>query len=255
MVKIAYCLYGQPRNLAEGHRIISTFVEKYDVDFYYHTWTLPNEHVKYEHSHYRHVKDTDLKYEANIIDKINVLYQPKTYAVDPSVTFTYTHSADFMNSIMYSNTEHRNRLNISNALSQYYSKQKVRDLLYDEIRKTNVTYDFVICSRFDMLKPIFIDLHRLNPHKVYVSDINLPRYIFSDAMVISNVDSFLNMFNVYNNLHNIINDTDLQRLVETYNEKFVFVPECLLFSNYLYYYKNTDNVEYINIPNLCDPVY
>ena len=35
MVKIAYCLYGQPRNFAKGYKNIKKFVEKYEVDFYY----------------------------------------------------------------------------------------------------------------------------------------------------------------------------------------------------------------------------
>ena len=47
MVKIAYCLYGQPRNLEEGYKTISKFVENYDVDFYYHTWVLENNNDLY----------------------------------------------------------------------------------------------------------------------------------------------------------------------------------------------------------------
>lgn len=71
MVRIAYCLYGQPRNFTEGCKIIKKFVENHDVDFYYHTWTLPNEKTFYSHSEYRNIPKEDLKGDKDIITKIN----------------------------------------------------------------------------------------------------------------------------------------------------------------------------------------
>lgn len=250
-MKVAYCLYGQPRNLVEGYKIISKFVEKYNVDFYYHTWSLPNENEKYTHSHYRNINDEELQYDKNIINNINSLYNPKSYIAEESRNFNGDEYPDFINSVIYLNTEHKNKVNISNAFSQYYSKQKVRDLLYNEITNKNIKYDFVIISRFDMLNEINIDLNNLDEKKVYVSNISIPRYFFPDAILISNVENFLNIFNVYNNLNNIINNDNLNILVNKYHEKMCFVPESLLFSNYLYYYGDLKNIEYINIPQFC----
>jgi len=39
-IKIAWCLYGQPRFLLEGYNTIKNFIKNHNVDFYYHTWTL-----------------------------------------------------------------------------------------------------------------------------------------------------------------------------------------------------------------------
>jgi len=248
-MKVAYCLYGQPRNLIEGYKIISKFVKKYNPDFYYHTWTLPNENERYTHSHYRYVNDTELQYDKNIENKINSLYNPISYSVETSKIFNGEEYSDFVNSVIYLNTEDYNIVNISNTISQFYSRQKVRDLLYNEIIHKNIKYDFVISSRFDTLKEINIDLNILDKNKFYVSNMHIPRYIFADHTLISNVEYFLNVFNVYNNLNNIIHNHDLNILVNKYNEKMIFVPETLLFSNYLYYYGDLKNVEYIDIPN------
>lgn len=73
MVKIAYCLYGQPRNFIEGYKNIKKFVEKHDVDFYYHTWTLPDENMFYSHSGYRNIQKEELKCDKDIIKNINLL--------------------------------------------------------------------------------------------------------------------------------------------------------------------------------------
>lgn len=79
MVKIAYCLYGQPRNFLEGYKNIKKFLENYDVDFYYHTWILDNENEKYIISQYRDIPIECLKYDRDIISKINLLYNPKDW--------------------------------------------------------------------------------------------------------------------------------------------------------------------------------
>ena len=41
-----------------------------------------------------------------------------------------------------------------NTFSNFYSKQCVRNLLYDTIQKEQINYDFVIICRFDFLNEI-----------------------------------------------------------------------------------------------------
>ena len=43
-------------------------------------------------------------------------------------------------------------MRISHTLSNFYSKQQVRNLLYDTLQKEKIEYDYVITSRFDFLK-------------------------------------------------------------------------------------------------------
>ena len=251
MVKIAYCLYGQPRNLEEGYKTISKFVENYDVDFYYHTWVLENNNDLYEHSGHRHININEIKYDENIIEKINSLYKPNAYLAELSKSFNDIIDDEFMNSIAYKNTNiyDRNNNRISNTLSNFYSKQQVRNLFYDKITKENREYDFVITSRFDMLKYNNVNLDMIDNKKNYFSDIHLPRYIFSDHILLLGVDNFLKLYDVYDNLHNLINNEELNKIIDNYNEKLVIVPEQLLFANYLFHFKNLDNVIYINFPN------
>ena len=251
MLKIAYCLYGQPRNLENGHKIISTFVANHDVDFYYHTWTLDeNNFYSYSYS-YRELNLEELRGDSNIISKINKLYNPKAYISELSRVFEYENNEKFKNSLLFKNTNEFNKDNnkISNVFSNYYSKQQVRNLLKETLENEKIDYDFVILSRFDMLKEINIDLSSLNTKKVYVSNLHNPRYIFSDAILIMNIENYLEILNVYDNLENLLNNNTVNELVNSYNEKLVFVPESLLFGNYLYYFKNLKKIEYIDLPN------
>lgn len=254
MLKIAYCLYGQPRNFENGYNVISKFTENYNVDFYYHTWTLNDENERYSNSHYRKVDISELLYDKDIINKLNALYKPKGYISDVSREFAYENKEEFNNSLMIKNTlakhPHLFKLNrISNTFSNFYSKQRVRDLLNETIERESINYDLVIISRFDMLKDININLNLLDKNKVYVANMHRPRYIISDHMLIMNVENFLKTINVYNNLKNILNNKNVNDLVRSFNEELVFVAEGIIFANYLYYFQNLDNVEYINIPD------
>jgi len=252
MVRIAYCLYGQPRNFTEGYKNIKKFVEKHDVDFYYHTWTLPNENTYYSHSEWRNIPKEELKYDKDLIAKINSLYNPKAYLFEEAKVFDMEKNNDFVNSIAYSNTDKINKgIKISHTISHIYSRQQVRNLLYNTLQKENIEYDFVISSRFDFLKEINvnIDLNNINNEKIYVSNIHKPRAIFSDSIILLSVENFFKLFNIYDNLHNLINNKTLATLITNNNDKLVLVSEGLMFANYLYYFNDIKTLEYVNFPN------
>jgi len=248
MVLIAYCLYGQPRNLIEGSKNIKKFVENHNVDFYYHTWTLPNEITHYSHSEYRDVPKEDLEGDKDIITKINSIYNPKAYLFEESKHFYID-----KNVIAYLNTAPVNKdIRISHTLSQLYSKQQVRNLLYNTIEKENIKYDFVITCRFDFLNEINvnIDLNNIDNEKIYVSNIHKPRAIFSDAILLLSVENYFKLLNIYDNLCNLVNNKTLDyTLLFKYNEKLVLTPENLIFANYLYYFNDIKKLEYVNFPH------
>lgn len=251
MVKIAYCLYGQPRNFLEGFKNIIKFVENYDVDFYYHTWTLSSENETYSHSEYRNLSMEELKYDKDIISKLNSLYNPKAFLYEESKVFNIENDNNFINSIAYLNTPDFNKTNLrlSSTLSNFYSKQQVRNLLYDTLQKEQINYDFVITSRFDFLNKINVNLDNIANDKIYVSNIHRPRYIFSDAILILGAENYLKLFHLYENLPNLINNEELNNLIQSYGENIIIVAESLLFANYLYNFKNLNKIEYINLPN------
>jgi hypothetical protein len=251
MVKIAVCLYGQPRHYSEGCKNIKKFVENQDVDFYYHTWILNSNESYYTHSEYRNINQEELKGDKDIITKLNLLYNPKAYVFEESKSnyFDIKAKDEVVNSLAYSRTNgHKEVFRISNTLSQLYSRQQVRNLLYHTIETEKIEYDCVIMIRFDFLKPINVTIN-LNKQLIYVSNIHYPRKIFADAIFLLSVENFFKMFNIYDNLHNIINNKALDTLVSSYNEVMCISPENLIFANYLYYFNDLKNVNYVYFPN------
>ena len=259
MVKIAVCLYGQPRNYSEGCKNIKKFVENHDVDFYYHTWILNSDTPYYRHSENRHVNIEELKGDKDIITKLNLLYNPKAYVFEESKSsyFDIKTKDEIIGSIAYSNTpaHHNEEFRISNTLSQLYSRQQVRNLLYNTLQKEKIDYDFIIMSRFDFLKEINvnINLNNIDSTKIYVSDIHKPKSLFSDAILLLGVENFFKVFNIYDNLHNIINNKALDILCSTYNEAMGLTPESLLLANCLYYFNDIERLKYVNFPNFYTP--
>ena len=78
-----------------------------------------------------------------------------------------------------------------------------------------------------------------------------PRDIIAGAnFYISNVDIFLNFFNIYDNIDVIKNNESMFNEMIFFKELFIINVEELITANYLYYYKNFDNIIKTNlIPN------
>jgi hypothetical protein len=111
----------------------------------------------------------------------------------------------YTSTIAYHNiNEPKKKENMKNIVSQFYSRNRVRDTLETYIKTTNKQYDFVISTRFDFVAPITLDLHSLKPNILYTSNVNGTRQFIPDFFVISNVNDFLNFHNVYSNLPHII---------------------------------------------------
>lgn len=119
------------------------------------------------------------------------------------------------------------------------------------MQKEKIDYDFVIISRFDFLKElnVNIDLNNIDNKKIYVSNIHKPRALFFDGIVLSSVENYFKIFNIYDNLDNLINNKTLDTLISNYNDKLVLVSEGLMFANYLYYFKDIQTLKYVNFPN------
>jgi len=252
MKEIAYCLYGQPRNLIEGYKNISHFINQYPdfkFDFFYHTWfdESKNNEIFYDASPWRIIPKSSLVINKNIISKINNLYKPKSFSFDKPIKFNLS---IYFNSVCFSNTDNHKLSNINNVYSQFFSRTKVRNTLFDYIKKFNKKYDFVITSRFDFLRTISINLYDINPLKFYCSDFLKPKLIFPDNFFILNTKTYLDLFNIIPNISKIINNHDLSSKLKSFNITLEFSPEIFIFSLYIYLFNNIDNVIYSNnIPN------
>jgi hypothetical protein len=261
-MKVAFCLYGQPRMIDEGYKYIQEFINRHkdvEFDFFYHTWYIDpcdDKPMYYDGAPWRNSPNSiELIIKKDIINRINELYKPKAgYYENPR----YFDNSIVKPSLLYENTISKcgkntdNVINnISNTLSCIYTCQKVRDILLEWIKKNNIQYDFVVSSRFDFLNSININLHTLDSSKLYTSNMHVPRNIIAGAnFYISNVDIFLNFFNTYDNISILKNNESIFNKINSFKEMFIVNVEQLITSNYLYYYKNFENIIETNlIPN------
>ena len=250
-MKVALCLFGQPRRFKEGYDILMEWLKapyhsNIEVDVFFHTWIMqPNEAIS---SYYRELEDEDKVIPEGTIDKLKELYRPVACTEDKPIVFD---KAMYENSLLYKRTNEWGRENANNTLSQQYSRQKVRDLLHGYTKNTGVKYDFVIGSRFDFIVPLTVDLNDLNPTRVHLTDCRFPRKHLPDPLIICNQKVFLKLFNVFDNLSNLINNDKLAKhFAKTCKELYIFHPEEILHMNYIYYYHDNSALEYHEgIPN------
>lgn len=249
-MKIAFALYGQPRNYRGGYESIMQFLRNQtniNVDFFYHCWTLnPNE--QYACSPWRYIDPESLIYREDTPLTLESLYNPVSCEYENQSQITLDESI-YKDTLAYIETKERSSVQsstnqINNTLFNIYSKSKVRDLVDKHIRNTNTSYDFIIMTRFDMNVLPNIDLNALDLYKTYVSNCHLPRKITAEAFIIAPMSTFLLWFNIWHELNVILNDENLSELVKSCNETLYINSEELVFASYLLHNKNTDNIDY-----------
>jgi hypothetical protein len=255
-MKVALCLFGQPRRFKEGHDIFmewfkAPYHSNVEVDIFFHAWFMPpvaGEKTVYSVSPYRELGEEDTLIQEGTIDKLKELYHPVAFAEDKPILFD---KAMYENSLLYKRTNEWGRENANNTLSQQYSRQKVRDLLQEHVKNTGVRYDFVIGSRFDFINPLTVNLNDLNPTRVHLTDCRFPRKHLPDPLIIANQKVFMRLFNVFDNLSNLINNDKLAKhFAKVCKELYIFHPEEVLHMNYIYYYHDNTAFEYHEgIPN------
>ena len=155
MKKIAYILYGQPRQYVNGCINILKFLLKQkniDIDFFYHCWIIDKDEKYNASSPECYDNCNGLSHIENIEHILKEIYNPVAYEYEKQIS-EFDKSL-YMDSIAYENTKITEKLinNINNILSVNYSRNKAKNIFEDYIKKTNTKYDFVIFSRFDMNK-------------------------------------------------------------------------------------------------------
>jgi hypothetical protein len=219
-------------------------------DFFFHCWIDDN--IEYETSPWREIYNKTLFIENQNIVKndINQLYKPISYLYEKPLDKnkeTYLIEMEYIQqSIAYKNSIQSKKNNIYNTISQIYSRNKVKDLFETYITNTKTNYDIVITTRFDgYYFPNNLDISNIQKNKIYASSFHIPRYIIPDNFLIIPPEIYINLFNIYKNIKNIINNKELETKMNNINEMFEFNMEELLLSNYLLCGYNLNNIEYI----------
>jgi hypothetical protein len=244
-MRVACVLYGQPRDYIKGYNNTIEFYKNQEnviVDFFYHCWVL-NPGTEYKTSPYREINKNTLSYAENIEESIKKLYNPICYEYEVQKTFNAT---KYENTIAYNNTTGLAVGNISNTLSQMYSRNKARNLLDAHIKNTNTYYDFVIMQRFDTLSMPNLKLTKLDKSKTYVSNFHRPRNIIPDCNFIIPTNTFLQWFNIYEELTDILDNESLLKIIHSLGENIAINGEELIFAKYILHHKNLDNIEYVD---------
>ena len=251
-MNIAICLYGQPRDYNYGYNCISNFIKnnnKNKYDIFFHCWIDDN--IEYETSPWRQIdKKTLFIGDQNIVkNDIIQLYKPISYLYEKPLDKnkeTFLIEMEYIkNSIAYKNSNESEKNNVYNTISQIYSRNKVKDLFETYITNTKTNYDVVISTRFDGLDfPNNLEISNIQKNKLYASSMHKPRNILPDNFLIIPPDIYINWFNLYKNIKNIINNKELEIEMNNIGETIMINMEAHLLSNYLLNGYNLNNIEY-----------
>jgi len=248
-MKAAICLYGQPRDYMTGFKHLSELVRNnthIQFDFFFHTWTLEGDEV-YPFAHWRNISIDSVRYDKDIKEKLLELYKPILHTFQNQIkTFDkniYIDTIAYKNSLNYDG-----RLkNIDNVLSQMYSRNMVRNLLLENINKTHITYSTVIFTRFDYNCEIPINLTSLDLSYLYCANIEPSRSYFPDNFLIIPQEIFLKLFDIFDSLHELFNDPELDRIIPLFKEYYIINAEDIIFAKYIVCFKNLDRIKHTDL--------
>lgn len=196
-MKVALCLFGQPRLLENPytHQSHNTWIiSKYDTDVYAHSW-ISKSAASFNYSDWgieMGLADVESKDAESII--LNN-YCPKKYCFEYPKTFFLEDSIKKKVELL----KYYSLNNENNLLSHIYSMSKSIEII-----DKSINYDFVILSRYDNYIESFPDLNLLHKDSLYLSD----RYNhFCDVIILGSMDHIetLNCFYRFNDLCNDVN--------------------------------------------------
>jgi len=253
-MNVAVCLYGQPRDYKYGYDRINNFIKNNSentYDFFFHCWIDDN--IKYEASNWRRIDEKTLFIENQDIVKndLNQFYKPISCLfekpLDKNNESTIIEIEYIKESKSYINCVNKPHLqsNIFNIFSQIYSRNKVKDLFENYITDTKTNYDIVISARFDGHDfPSGMDISNIQKNKIYAMSMHKPRQVIPDNFIILPPEVYINLFNIYKNIKNLINNEKIELEMNNMNELLAFNMENLLLANYLFCGYTLNNISW-----------
>ncbi len=252
-MKIAICLFGQPRDYKHGYNCISNLMKlnsEHTYDFFFHCWIDDN--VTYDCSPWRRINKNVLFIENQNVVKEELLeyYKPVSYVFEKPLDKANTNVINDMEYIkkskMYSNGPKSIKDNTFNVFSQICTRSKVKDLFKEYVEKTNTIYDCVITTRFDGEGfPKEFRIPEINKNKIYVSSSSRPRYIILDFFLVIPPEIYIHLCNLYENIKHILDNEEIAVKMNSVNEKMMFNAEEYLLANYFFSGYSENNIEYI----------
>jgi len=246
-MRVAICLFGQPRNYKKGYDTISQFItqqKNITADFFYHAWTLEPGRI-YPTSPYRNISINNLIYNKNTITELNQLYKPIAHLYETQKTdFS---PQQFETTLAYKNTVTPSKKeNMNNVLSQMYSRSVVRNLLNQHILTTKIYYNTVIITRFDYGGPLNFKLGDLDLSYTHVAGKNYPqRCILPDTFIMAPQQVFLDWFTIYENMDRVLNTEDIYVRAKKYGELIQLNGEEIIMAHYLFHHIDLSRVKYV----------
>jgi hypothetical protein len=252
-MRVAIVFYGQPRDYIQGYHNIMEFINKQECcsfDFFYHCWKL-NEGQYYNHSRWRDIDINTLIFKEDILAELKYLYNPISCEIEHQQDVSFD-EALYKDTIAFQNTEEIKIQNINNTLYNIHSKNKARKVLQTYLdNNKEVTYDFVVLTRFDIGIMPDLNLSEADTNNTYISDIHYPRNIISDACIVAPTDIFLKWF-TFEKIRDILDNYYLLEELRAFNENFEINIEEIVFAKYIFHYKNMDNIRYFKGGNIQD---
>ena len=170
-MKIALCLFGQPRYISnsrifEHHK--KAIYSQGDVDVFTHYWFDSNKDT-FERSDWSYSEN--LTISKDTVEIIESRYKPKNQIFEPQIDFT---PSPKIKKIVDNLKDQRfnNDKNIFNIYSQLYSIEKSIQLFQDYSKENSIKYDFIILTRFDVILWSFPKLTNLERKKYYIGGYN-----------------------------------------------------------------------------------
>jgi hypothetical protein len=246
--RIALCFYGQPRGFEENYNNIHTFItdncKNYQVDIFIHTWW---DHSvigqSYPCAPWSKTPESQRLIKADTIDTIKQLYNPVRILYEKPNLFENEVQTVKTMELYHNITEVRKTQNVSNILSNIYSKYKVSQLLERYVEHTKYTYKAVVSLRFDVNSGLkLFNPDACLPNKVYQfyrNELILPpqrTYILDILVVFTDIHCFFNYSKAYTNVQTINNSQECKQAAANFGLNFeINAEEIVTFNLRLYY--------------------
>jgi len=183
-MKVALCLYGQPRHINNPYTWLSHkyhIIDKYKTDIFIHTW-ISGAKKEFEYSDWVNIEKRNAVESENASNLILKKYNPKKYIFEPPRFFSLDENSKI--TIKEKEKEYLkiwngdfnwSENNENNTLSQLYSLSKSVELI-------DAQYDWIILSRYDNYIYDFPNLYQLEKDNLYLD--NKFIYNFSDVLIV-----------------------------------------------------------------------
>ena len=185
-INVALLITGQMRNAKESYPSIKEkILDIYNPDVFIETWSNSS---KME-SHFNGVIEND-----STLDEIEKMYSPKIISsekYDREIEEYFLSRCENKN--CYSETKP------DNVYAMHYKIKKGFDPI-EGYRPFKKSYDLVIKIRFDIKLESFIDLHEVNPKKIYIPEGCDHRGGINDLLAVGGYDVMKTYCNLYSHL-------------------------------------------------------